>query len=553
MFGPLEDPCRRSLKIAIFEQHFANQSPVQFQHQPSLPPHHICNEEKVTRRIANQHASCALNKQPQHRFQRRFINMSKLSELLNPAPSSQATPEAPQTSQSYQIQPLVLDGNDHRTSSFSRGTSSHTRYPSMTSPGLEALANAASNTAPILSPPQTTNIFTQPQSTSYQQSSYAQFGSRPGSSQTLPPLGDGHSSGQPHPASLEQYHHLSGGERKLDSLADHSTTLPPLQHSPDDHIPHTTDAFQQLGDASKQANGGLSYDYQDIPAEVPPLTSVSQTETAVVPSKILQSSPGPQQPLSAIHIPNAQSEQVEVKAELVDNPLDTSHIEASQKEGSGIISPQPTAALIAQIPKSSTDIKSDTNHTPSPMTVDNSTAAPSLKPQPAKSKKRAAPSSSKKGTASTVKRAAKKPKIDNESIDGTPSGHRTGTPATSRASMTPAPKQRKQGSVTPARSSSVVNGAEESDDDDGEVYCICRKPDDHTIMIGCDGPCEDWYHMRCVDMDTAKSKLIHKWYCKSQANTFHRRSMISLLTCDILRPPVRGKRVRDSVEADVST
>ncbi len=221
-------------------------------------------------------------------------------------------------------------------------------------------------------------------------------------------------------------------------------------------------------------------------------------------------------------IPNAQSEQVEVKAELVDNPLDTSHIEASQKEGSGIISTQPTKALESQTPKSFTEIKSDANHTPSPMMVDNSTAASSLKPQLAKTKKRAAPSSSKKGTASTVKRAAKKPKLDNESMDGTPQGQRTGTPATSRTSMTPAPKQRKQGSVTPARSSSVANGAEESEDDDGEVYCICRKPDDHTIMIGCDGPCEDWYHMRCVDMDTAKSKLIHKWYCKSQTNTFHR-------------------------------
>ena len=392
------------------------------------------------------------------------------------------------------------------------------RYPSLTSPGLEALANAASNTAPILSPPQSTNPFTQPQSAPYQQSSYAQFGSRPSSSHTLPPLSDGHSSGQPHSTSLDQYHHLSGGEKRRDSLTDHSTTLPPLQHSPDGQTSHTTETFQQFSDGSKQANGGLSDDWQDISAEFPPLTFVStaeQTETAAVPSKIRQPSPGPSQPLSTIDVPNAQSEQVEVKAELVDNPLDTSHIEASQREGSGVISAHPAKALESQTPKSFTEIKSDTNHTPSPMTIDNSIAPSSLKPQVAKNKKRAAPSSSKKGTASTVKRAAKKPKIDNESIDGTPSGQRTGTPATSRTSMTPAPKQRKQGSVTPARSSSVANGAEDSDDDDGEVYCICRKPDDHTIMIGCDGPCEDWYHMRCVDMDTAKSKLIHKWYCKN--------------------------------------
>ena len=61
----------------------------------------------------------------------------------------------------------------------------------------------------------------------------------------------------------------------------------------------------------------------------------------------------------------------------------------------------------------------------------------------------------------------------------------------------------------------------DDDDEDGEMelFCICRKPDDHTVMIGCDGPCEDWFHTRCVNMTNEKVALISKWYCM-----FHYRS-----------------------------
>ena len=159
--------------------------------------------------------------------------------------------------------------------------------------------------------------------------------------------------------------------------------------------------------------------------------------------------------------------------------------------------------------KSITDIKNDASHTPSPAPTDSAT----MKPKPAPSKKRAAP---KKGLASTVKPPAKKRKIESDSFDGTPPVQRTGTPTASRTSQTPVPKNRKQGSETPARSSSVLNGEEDDEDatDDGELFCICRKPDDHTLMIACDGPCDGWFHGRCVDMPAEKTKLISKWYCE---------------------------------------
>lgn len=440
--------------------------------------------------------------------------MSKLSELLNPAPTSQTSPAATQTPQAPQLQPLVLDGHDRCTSSFSHGSPTHSRYPSLTSPGLEALANAASTTAPILSPPQNSNAFAQPFSATYQQASHAQYGSRPGSSHTLPPWSDGFSNanGHQHSSGLEQYHHQSGGERRVESV-DHSTRLPPLQRSPD-HQPYTTDAFQQLSEASRNVHDEMQWEPSSTkPQQVSPLRKLNQNADALSTSQIRQPSPGTSQPLSAIKLPDVQSEQVEIKAELIENPLDTSQIEHLVREGSGVASAQPTTAM--GTPKALADIKNDASQSPGP--TENSTGTPS-KSKPAPSRKRPAPGS-KKGTTSTLKPVPKKRKLDNESVDGTPPGQRTGTPATSRASITPAPKQRKQGSVTPARSSSVANGPEgESDEDDKEIYCICRKPDDHTLMIGCDGPCEDWYHVRCVGMDAAKSKLIQKWYCKFPAH-----------------------------------
>ena len=441
--------------------------------------------------------------------------MSKLSELLNPAPTSQTSPTTTQASQAPQVQPLILDGCDRRASSISHGSPTHSRYPSLTSPGLEALANAASNTAPILSHPQNSNGFTQPFSTSYQQPGHAQYGSRPGSSHTLPPLSDGFSnaSGHQHSSGLEQYHHLSGAERRVESV-DHSARLPPLQGSPENQSSYTTDAFQQLTEASKHVHDEMQWEPSSTqPQEVNQFRETNQNIDAPSTSQLRQPSPGAPLPLSATNLPSTQSEQVEIKAELTENPLDTSQIEPSAKEGSGVASAQSTTAM--GTPKALADIKKDATQSPAPM--DNSTGTP-MKPKPAPSRKRPAPGS-KKGTASTVKSAPKKRKLDNESVDGTPPGQRTGTPATSRASMTPAPKQRKQGSVTPARSSSAANGPEgESDEDDNELYCICRKPDDHTLMIGCDGPCEDWYHVRCVGMDATKSKLIQKWYCKFPAH-----------------------------------
>ncbi|KAF3036246.1 hypothetical protein E8E11_000161 [Didymella keratinophila] len=137
---------------------------------------------------------------------------------------------------------------------------------------------------------------------------------------------------------------------------------------------------------------------------------------------------------------------------------------------------------------------------------------------PAPSRKRPAPSSSsvvkKKGTAKTTKPSNKKRKIEDDDTKA-----RSVTP-TSRAAISKSGKKGSQAG-TPALQSSPApeDAAYAHDDDDGEssedhnLYCICKKPDNHKWMIGCDGGCDDWFHGDCVNMKQADENLVDKFIC----------------------------------------
>ncbi|PVI01260.1 hypothetical protein DM02DRAFT_561732 [Periconia macrospinosa] len=141
-------------------------------------------------------------------------------------------------------------------------------------------------------------------------------------------------------------------------------------------------------------------------------------------------------------------------------------------------------------------------------------------PKPAPSKKRPAPGSTstikKKGTA-TAKKPSKKRKID---TDGDASV-RSVTP-TSRSGKNPpkTAKNRSQAGTPVAGSSPAPDHSSQvhpSDDDDSSedstLYCICKKPDNHRWMIGCDGGCDDWFHGSCVNMQQADEDLVDKFIC----------------------------------------
>lgn len=144
------------------------------------------------------------------------------------------------------------------------------------------------------------------------------------------------------------------------------------------------------------------------------------------------------------------------------------------------------------------------------------------KPALAPSKKRPAPSSAsavkKKGTAKALK-PSKKRRLDTD--DGetarsvTPTS-RTSKPTTSKISKkgsqagTPA----LESSPAPDNSSQVHASDDEGDSsEDHNLYCICKKPDNHKWMIGCDGGCDDWFHGDCVNMKQSDEGLVDKFIC----------------------------------------
>ncbi|EFW20381.1 hypothetical protein D8B26_003229 [Coccidioides posadasii str. Silveira] len=148
-----------------------------------------------------------------------------------------------------------------------------------------------------------------------------------------------------------------------------------------------------------------------------------------------------------------------------------------------------------------------------------SSPAPSVK----STKKRAAPAATKKGQA-VRKSATKKRKLnDAESIDGTVGSQRSSATPASRSkpskqrnrkqtsasiASSPAPDGKRRG-----KSNDSDEDMEEDEADASELFCICRKPDNHTWMIACDGGCEDWFHGKCVNIKQIDADLIDKYIC----------------------------------------
>ena len=165
-------------------------------------------------------------------------------------------------------------------------------------------------------------------------------------------------------------------------------------------------------------------------------------------------------------------------------------------------------------------------------------------------KKRPAPSGStvkKKGTAKTSK-PNKKRRVETED------GARSVTP-TSRPSRPPKGMKKGSHAGTPTLESSPApeNGSQThaSDDDDSSedhnLYCLCKKPDNHKWMIGCDGGCDDWFHGDCVNMKQADEELVDKFICPMcEENGKGHTTWKPMCRRDGCRKPARLARDRES-------
>ncbi|KAL8949523.1 MAG: hypothetical protein Q9222_004380 [Ikaeria aurantiellina] len=423
-----------------------------------------------------------------------FMNaMADLSSLLNPAPTS-----GPATEDTYVKENDVEQRRTKAPNLPPIQIGAPNGQPSIKSP-LDTLADAATSSVPILSP-------THSNSTAFMNlATYrppaVQSTSRPTSSRISPPQSYDPSN-VPAPTSpsftpgLQQYHHPTSNEvrarRPSETAETQAASLPPLRSDlPDNALSEP-----------QQSNAQLHLEDPE-PSILPGIEAAAALGSDVAPSDPTKDEPAishePSLNAQSLQSPSTQLNQREVKSEIND-------IAPTLSPGSTQIPPQ-AIELTAE-----TDLKAEPDKlmkpTSSPAADGDKGQNASPKPQPASNRKRPAP---KKGTATTVKPAAKKRKVDTlESVENASPLAHSGTPASSRASKTPAPRGRKQESATPQRSSSIAN---DDDEDEDGVFCICRGPDNHTWMIACDGPCEDWFHGRCIDMSEKDGELIEKYYC----------------------------------------
>lgn len=125
-------------------------------------------------------------------------------------------------------------------------------------------------------------------------------------------------------------------------------------------------------------------------------------------------------------------------------------------------------------------------------------------------RKKAAPKRTKAPTGRKAPAKKRAPASGSRSTERSSLARRSDTPASQRASRPPAATTSKQSAVPSASPVPASHGSDEGE----ELYCICRRPDNHTWMIACDGGCEDWFHGSCVNVKQEDEDLIDKYICE---------------------------------------
>ncbi|MCJ1284198.1 hypothetical protein MMC26_003529 [Xylographa opegraphella] len=458
--------------------------------------------------------------------------MSKLANLLNPAPSSDASANAQTTPNGE--------------------TRQHNRNISLTSP-LEALAIAATTSSPAHS---TTHFITTPMMpSSSSQRTYSESTSRPDSSHISLPMPHALAHSSPSFSPPFDHHAPNNNQMSTRKLSDISNgeprQLPPLNSSVSDEIDNSREAPLRDGPLVDKHDQQVNTSEQHLPS----FHQVMDPSPVPTSPRVIKSSISTMAAQNETELPFDRSQQ-EIKPEVEEQSA------SFAQNGKHALSPNQE-----QLDGPSDQITAEADITPAPTVVamkrEDSTLGFQAEveavvpenghlstPQPVAAMKRSAPKEKKvekKGIASAIKKpTAKKRKLDLDSVDGTSISQRSGTPASSRASKTPGPRNRKQGSTTPMQSSPAPmskdpdTNDDDDVDDDSELFCICRKPDDHTWMIGCDGGCEDWFHGRCVNMNERDGNLIDKYICPNcKANGVGQTTWKPMCRLDTCREPAR--------------
>ncbi|KAK4934917.1 COMPASS (complex proteins associated with Set1p) component [Elasticomyces elasticus] len=236
------------------------------------------------------------------------------------------------------------------------------------------------------------------------------------------------------------------------------------------------------------------------------------------------------------------SEERQETQEVQEAPQEQSAVEdiatAHEKDGTPLPEPQRAPASTPPPPSTIATLKKE----PSVVGSRASSTEPFATPAPVAGKKRPAPEDSAKSSTAAKKKGTAKVKSSTgpnkrsklSATEPSPparSAYRSPSAAPSLTQLKPIPSKLKKqtstasvrSSPTPASSragslevdsrSSSVAATPTSSNDDGEVFCICRKGDNHTWMIACDGGCDEWFHGNCVNIRERDGDLIDKYIC----------------------------------------
>lgn len=332
------------------------------------------------------------------------------------------------------------------------------------------------------------------------------FERRPGSSgMQLPmPSSDGRKMSSP---TLEHYHVPSRSPEQGKVPLAQGMTLPPLQRftsGEDAAQAHASEQSTSLRQSAGEADANAD--------------SISRDDIASSESQSKPLSPTQLGKTSPIAAPEDMgSSSAAVKEETAPTPPVSSPTEARRMSAHQEMDGQTHKTVVTLKTEHSAITQSPLRESSVPVPSTEVTA-----PEVTIPKKRPAPTK-KKGTATmTNKKAppAKKRKVEPKR-SATPSSVASKTPASKLMSSKGTPANSSPAPSTRSQSAEPNDEPYDDDDEDMEdgdvdsddVYCLCRKPDTGTFMIGCDGTCDDWFHGKCVGIEERDKNLIDKYIC----------------------------------------
>lgn len=457
-----------------------------------------------------------------------------LSSLLNPEPAK--VHSSPEEHRNDTLPPMNLTQSPTQEQAkapphVAPSPQQPYNYPPATAQeAAQALASLSASSAP---PPTHYYGFSAPD---YAQAEHRRSSGHRSSSMAieLPPPSAGPRKMSTHSPTLEQYHVSSRSpEQRRPSMispAQPGFTLPPMQGFEPTQQEQTRRAsvaqspVQRYGDAQAAASHAhppaadasnslqTALSHESGPVRVEPDTARMRQPTPPVVTL-------PSAPSMAAQMDGAPSSPAAIKEESMPTPRASSPIDARRPS---------VVDMDGHTPKAVASLKNEHSmRTQSPLR-ESSVPVPSTEMQAPEqataSRKRPAPSKGKKGTATATKRAppSKKRKLEVKrsetpsSRSAKPSAFKTGSSKGTPANSSPAPSNRSHSAELNDEPYSGDEGADDDERDaDDDVYCICRKPDNGTFMIGCDGTCDDWFHGKCVGIEERDKNLIDKYLCPS--------------------------------------